>query len=194
MCRVFGPAQQAFYYTIYNSPPLKHLAAFYDSDLHTRTLQVRCRRHFVNKRLFWRESLRVLDQAAPVRHNAAVAGSRTHTHKAAAIRGHACRYSPTVNDASWLPVCLSLSGAHTCVPLDGALPPPPLPAHTPCMQFLPGPGNDTLTTIRFINLAWDFWFVLSTTQPIVAPKRPVPRQTFSLQVFRPGPLVQALRD
>lgn len=63
-----------------------------------------------------------------------------------------------------------------------------------CVQFLPGPGNDTLTTMRLLNRGWNFWYVVSTLKPIVAPKRPLPRQAFDMQKYRTGALVQALQD
>lgn len=62
------------------------------------------------------------------------------------------------------------------------------------LQFMTGPGNDSLTTIRQLNIGWDFWYVVSTTRAFVAPKLPAPRHPFTLRMDRPMPVVQAVRD
>lgn len=52
------------------------------------------------------------------------------------------------------------------------------------MQFVPGPGNDTLTIVRLVSRGWDFWYVVSTLRNVVAPQRPLPRQAAFTQKYR----------
>lgn len=52
------------------------------------------------------------------------------------------------------------------------------------LQFLSGPGNDTLTVIRLKSSGWNMWYTVSTLRSFVAPRRPLPRQAFSMQKYR----------
>jgi hypothetical protein len=60
------------------------------------------------------------------------------------------------------------------------------------LQFVPGPGPDSLTVINFQNLAWDLRYTVITTQPVVAPKLPLPGPPLNLQATRAGPLLQSV--
>jgi len=62
------------------------------------------------------------------------------------------------------------------------------------LQFMPGPGNNTLTITRFLNIGWDFVDVVSTTQPVAAPKRALPPHARAVEIDRPSTLVQAVQD
>lgn len=51
-----------------------------------------------------------------------------------------------------------------------------------------------LTGVLSVTAGWDFWYVVSTLRPIVAPVQPMPRQALVMQRYRAGALVYALQD
>lgn len=63
-----------------------------------------------------------------------------------------------------------------------------------CAQFMPGPGNDTMTIKRLLSRSWQFKNVVTTTRTFVAPKLPPPSRPFVLSKSGPAPLVQAIKD
>lgn len=63
-----------------------------------------------------------------------------------------------------------------------------------CLQFMAGPGNDTMTIKRLLSKSWQFMNVITTARTFVAPKLPVPPRPFVLTKSGPAPLVQAIND